>query len=52
MIDLNEYLATFPEAKASNKNSDTELNEIVLNIIPNVWSEQAYVKGFDCEYIT
>ena len=28
-----------------------ELNEILPNSIPNRWSRQAYVQGFDCEYI-
>ena len=27
----------------------TELNEILLNIISNSWSKQAYAQGFDCE---
>ena len=30
----------------------TKLNYILLNIMPNIWSKQAYVQGFDCEYIT
>ena len=29
----------------------TELDEILLNIMPNSWSKQAYVKGFYCESI-
>ena len=29
----------------------TELNEILLNSIPNSWSKQAYVQGFDYETI-
>ena len=29
----------------------TELNEILLNSMPNSWYKQAYVQGFDCEYI-
>ena len=28
-----------------------ELNEILLNIMPNSWSKQSYVQGFDCGYI-
>ena len=28
------------------------MNEIPLNSIPNIRSNQAYVQGFDCEYIT
>ena len=30
----------------------TELNAILLNIMPNSWSNQAYVQGFDCEPIS
>ena len=30
----------------------TELNEILLNSMPNSWSKQAYVQGFDWKYIT
>ena len=52
MIDLNEYLALLPGAKASDKCFDMELNGIILNRMPNVWSRQAYVQGFDFEYIT
>ena len=29
-----------------------ELNEILLNIMPNNWIKQAYVQGFYCEPIT
>ena len=29
-----------------------DLNEILLNSMPNSWSKQAYVQGFDCKYIT
>ena len=30
----------------------TELNYILINGIPNIWSKQAYVQGFDCESIS
>ena len=30
----------------------TELNEIILNSTPNSWYMQAYVQGFDCEFIS
>ena len=30
----------------------TELNEILLNNMPNSWSKKWYVQGFDCESIT
>ena len=29
-----------------------EKNEVVLNSMPNSWSKQAHVQGFDCESIT
>ena len=34
-----------------DKIGGTELNEILKNSMPNSWSKQAYVQGFDCEYI-
>ena len=30
----------------------TELDRILLNSMPNSWSNQAYVQVFDCESIT
>ena len=30
----------------------TELNEILLNSITNIWSNQSYVQGFDCDTIS
>ena len=30
----------------------TELNEIILNSMPNSWSKQAYIQEFDSEYIS
>ena len=29
-----------------------ELNENFLNSMPNSWNKQAYVKVFDCKYVT
>ena len=52
LIYLNEYLDFFPGAKMTDKIGLTELNEILLNIMPNGWSKQAYMKGFYCKYIT
>ena len=48
LIDINENLATFPGEKASDNIDGMELNEILLNSIPNGWSNQAYVQGFYC----
>ena len=50
-IDLNEYLASFSGAKFSHKIGLTELNEILLKIMPNICSKKAYVQGFDCKSI-
>ena len=52
LIDLDEYLNFFPLAKLTDKFGVMELNEILLNSMPNSWSKQAYVQGFDCESIT
>ena len=52
LVDLNEYLDVLPGEKISDKICVTELYEILLNSMPNIWSKQAYVQGFDYEYIT
>ena len=52
MIDIKEYLAVFHGAKTSENCFDTELREILLKSTPDSWRRQAYVHGFDCEYIT
>ena len=36
----------------TDKISATKLNEILLNIMSNRWSKQAYLQGFGCESIT
>ena len=41
-----------PGAKASDKICETELNEMLLNSMPNSWIRQAYVQGFNCKNIT
>ena len=30
----------------------TKLKDILLNSMPNIWSNQAYVQGFYCKYIS
>ena len=52
LIDLNEYLESFPGKILNDKISVTKLKEILLNSMPKIWSRQAYVQGFDCESIT
>ena len=36
LIDLNEYLASFPGATLTEKLGVTELEEILLNSMPNI----------------
>ena len=52
LIDLDNYLGSFPGATFTDKISLTKLNEILLNSMPNNWSKQGQVQGFDCESIT
>ena len=48
LINLDEYLVSFPGATMADKIGITELNETFLNSMPNSWSKQAYVQGFYC----
>ena len=52
LIDHNKYLALFPGTNLTDKIGVTELDEILLNSMPNSWLNQVYVQVFDCEYIT
>ena len=52
LIYINAYLASFPGETLTDKIGVTDLNEIILNNMTNIWSKQAYLQGFDCEYIT
>ena len=52
LIDINYYLADFSGEKSSDKTAETELNEILVNSMPNGCINQAYVQGFACETIT
>ena len=52
LIDLNEYLASFPGSAVTDKMGVTELNEILLNSIINSWSKQAYIQSFACGSIS
>ena len=52
LIDLNQYLASFPGATMADKMGVTELNKILLNSMSDRWSKQAYEQGFDCETIS
>ena len=51
LIDLNEYLYSFPGETLTDNISVTKLNKILLNSMPNSWSKQAYFQGFDYESI-
>ena len=52
LINLNEYLASFPRTTMTYKMEVTDLNGILLNSMPKILSKQAYVQGFDCETIS
>ena len=39
LIDLHEYLASFPEATLTDNIGVTKLNEILLNSMPKIWSK-------------
>ena len=52
LIDINEYLASFPEANFTDKISVTKLYDILPNNMHTSWSKQAYVQGFHYEPIT
>ena len=52
LIDLNEYLAYFLGETLTDNISVAELNEILLDSMPTIWSKQSYVQGFDCELKT
>ena len=52
MIDLNEYLDSLPGVTLSDRIVVTELNEILLNSMPNICYKQSYVQGFDCKSIS
>ena len=52
MIELNENLSSLIVSNASEEIGETELNEIILNSMPNGWSKPAYVQFFNCGYIT
>ena len=51
-IDLNKYLECFPGSTLYGKTGVTELKIILLNSMPNGYSNQAYVQGFDCGSIS
>ena len=52
LVDINEYLASFIGTTLTDMMNVTKLNKILLNSMPNIWSKQAYVQGFDYESIT
>ena len=50
LIDLHDYLDSFPGATLSEIFGVTELKENLLISMPNRWSKQAYVQGFHCDF--
>ena len=52
LIDLNEYLASFPGSTLTDNIGVTKINEIILNGMHNSWYKHAHIQGFDFESIT
>ena len=52
LIDLNEYLALFPGVNLTDKIGMTDLNGVLLNIMPNSWIKQSCVQKFYYKSIT
>ena len=51
LIHINEYLPSFPGDTLNDKIGVTKEIEIIIKSMPNRWSRQAYIQGFDCESI-
>ena len=51
LIDINDNLSVAPGTTMSGKIGVTEINEILLNSMPNSWIKPAYVQVFDCKSI-
>ena len=49
---MYEYVDSFPGATLADKINVTVFNDIILNIMPKIWSKQAYVQGFGWESIS
>ena len=43
LIDLNEYLDSFPRTTMAGEIGVTEINEVLLNSMPNSWAKKLYV---------
>ena len=51
-LTIKKYFAVIPGANSSETIFVMEINNILLNRIPNIWNNQAYVQVFDCVSIT
>ena len=52
LIGPNKYLDMIPGENLTDKICVTDLNDLFLNSMPNIWSNHAYVQVFDFESIT
>ena len=52
LIGINKYLDYFHGETLAETIGVNELNEILLNGMPNSWINQLYVQGFDWESIS
>ena len=46
-MQLNEYLNPFHGYYTSNNMEDEQLNKILIHDIPDVWSNQANLQGYN-----
>ena len=50
--ELKNCLSLFPGSYDSKNMEDEELNDGLIQAIPNGWSNQAYIQGWDVEVST
>ena len=52
LADINNYISLFPGSDKSKTMDEAELNKILLRYVPNIWSKQYYLQGWDLDIKT
>ena len=52
LADINNYISLFPGSDKSKTMDEAELNKILLHYVPNIWSKQYYLQGWDLDIKT
>ena len=47
LTEINNFLPIFPVLDATKNIPPKEINEILIYALPNSWSKQAYLQGWD-----